>query len=173
MSKDASFDIVSEFDQQELVNALDQARREISTRFDLKDTGASIELEGTTKIVINAADEFAAKNIYDIVENKIVKRGLSPLILDPQKAEDALGGKVRQVVNLKKGITTEDGKKIVAEIKTTKLKVQASIQGDQVRVSGKSRDDLQAAIAAIRTYGEKEALPLQFTNYRYHLKNNI
>jgi hypothetical protein len=103
MSKDASFDIVSEFDQQELVNALDQARRDVNTRFDLKDTGATIEQEGDAKLIITAGDEFAARNIYDIVENKIVKRGLSPLILDPQKSEDALGGKVRMPVNLKKG----------------------------------------------------------------------
>lgn len=166
MSKDASFDIVSEFDQQELVNALDQARREINTRFDLKDTGATVDLEGDGKITITAADEFAARNIYDIVENKIVKRGLSPLILDPQQQEDALGGKVRLPVNLKKGIDKELAKKIVAEIKGTKLKVQPSIQGEQVRVSGKNKDDLQSVIAHVREYGQKQSVPLQFTNYR-------
>lgn len=166
MSKDASFDIVSEFDQQELVNAIDQASREINTRFDLKDTGASIETEADKAIHINASDEFAAKNIYDILEAKVVKRGLSPLILDPQKVEAALGGKVKQAVNLRRGLNQETAKKIVGRIKETKLKVQASIQGEQVRVSGKSRDDLQEAIAAVREFGDKQGLPLQFTNYR-------
>ena len=166
MSKDASFDIVSDFDQQELVNALDQTRREIGARFDLKDSGSTVELEEGKKIVITTTDEFRAKNIYDILENKVTKRGLSPLILDMKESEAALGGKVRQVIELKKGISTEIGKKIVAEIKETKLKVQASIQGEQVRVSGKSRDDLQAAIARVREFGEKQSLPLQFTNYR-------
>lgn len=166
MSKDASFDIVSDFDQQELVNAIDQASREINTRFDLKDTGATIETEADKKIMINAADEFAAKNILDILEAKVVKRGLSPLILDAEKVEPALGGKVKQTINLRRGLNQENAKKIVGQIKETKLKVQASIQGEQVRVTGKSRDDLQEAIAAIREFGERQSLPLQFTNYR-------
>src|SRR3712207_5852385 len=104
MSKDASFDVVSEFDQQELVNALDQARREIGARFDLKDSGSTVEMEENKKVVITTTDEFRAKNIYDIIESKVTKRGLSPLILDPQTPEPALGGKVRQVVLLKRGI---------------------------------------------------------------------
>lgn len=167
MSKDASFDVVSDFDQQELVNALDQARREIGARFDLKDSGSTVELEdGNQKIVITTTDDFRAKNIYDILESKVTKRGLSPLILDLKAPEPALGGKVRQVIELRKGITTEVGKKIVGEIKETKLKVQASIQGDQVRVTGKNRDDLQAVIAKLREFGDKQSLPLQFTNYR-------
>ncbi len=166
MSKEASFDIVSEFDQQELVNALDQTRRELQTRFDLKDSGSTVELEGTEQITITSTDEFKAKNIYDILENKIVKRGMSPLILDPQGYEHALGGNVRQVVKLKKGIDKELAKKITAEIKGTKLKVQPSIQGDQVRVSGKSKDDLQAIIQHMRDFGERQSVPLQFTNYR-------
>lgn len=167
MSKEASFDIVSEFDHQELINALDQARREVGTRFDLKDTGATIELEDdNSKIVITAKDEFGGKNIYDIIENKVTKRGLSPMILDLQKAEEALGGKSRLVVKLKKGINQEQAKKIVGEIKTAKLKVQPSIQGEQIRVSAKSKDDLQEVIQLVRTYGDQQGLPLQFTNYR-------
>ncbi len=166
MAKDASFDIVSEFDQQELVNALDQTRREIASRFDLKDSGSDVELEEGKKIVVTTTDEFRAQNIFDILEAKVVKRGLSPLILDRQEPEAALGGKVRQVINLKQGIETDMAKKIVAHIKESKLKVQASIQGDQVRVTGKSRDDLQEVIKHVREFGDRQSMPLQFTNYR-------
>lgn len=167
MSKDSSFDIVSEFDHQELINAMDQARREVGARFDLKDSGSTLELEeNNSKIVITSTDEFAAKNIFDILESKATKRGLSPLIFDIQPAEDALGGKTRLTVKLKKGINPESAKKIVTEIKGSKLKVQASIQGEQVRVSGKNKDDLQNVIQLVREYGEKQGLPLQFDNYR-------
>ncbi len=166
MSKDASFDVVSDFDQQELVNALDQTRREIGSRFDLKDSGSDVELEEGKKVVITTTDEFRARNIYDILEQKVTKRGLSPLILDPKEPESALGGKVRQNIELRRGISSELAKKIVAEIKDSKLKVQASIQGDQVRVTGKSRDDLQAVIKRLREFGDKNSFPLQFTNYR-------
>jgi uncharacterized protein YajQ (UPF0234 family) len=166
MSKDSSFDIVSEFDQQELVNALDQTRREIGARFDLKDSGSAVELEEDKRVVITTTDEFRARNIYDILEGKITKRGLSPLILDIQEPEPALGGKVRQTIKLKRGLETDVAKKIVAAVKETKLKVQASIQGEQVRVSGKNRDDLQEVIRHVREFGEKQGLPLQFNNYR-------
>lgn len=166
MAKDASFDIVSEFDQQELINALDQTRREIASRFDLKDSGSELELEEGKKIVVTTTDDFRAQNIYDILEAKLVKRGLNPLILDKEEPEAALGGKVRQVINLKKGIETEMAKKIVSHIKDAKLKVQASIQGDQVRVSGKNKDDLQEAIKHVREFGDRQSMPLQFTNYR-------
>lgn len=166
MAKDESFDIVSDFDQQELVNALDQARREIGSRFDLKDSGSEVNFEEGKHLVLTAPDEFKLKNIFDIVESKITKRGMSPHILDPQKVEQALGGKTKQTVLLRKGLKQEEAKEIVAEIKGTKLKVQPSIQGEQIRVSGKSRDDLQLAMKAAREFGERKALPLQFTNYR-------
>ncbi len=166
MAKDASFDIVSEFDHQELINALDQTRREIASRFDLKDSGTELEIEEDKKIVLTTTDDFRAQNVFDILEAKVVKRGLSALILDRQDPEPALGGKVRQVINLKKGIETDMGKKIVAHIKEAKLKVQASIQGDQVRVTGKSRDDLQEVIKHVREFGDRHSVPLQFTNYR-------
>lgn len=166
MSKDSSFDIVSEFDQQELVNALDQTRREIGARFDLKDSGSTLEIEEDKRIVITTTDDFRAKNIYDILESKVSKRGLSPMILDCQEAEPALGGKVKQTIKLKRGLETDMAKKIVGAIKETKLKVQASIQGEQVRVSGKNRDDLQAAIKCVREFGEKQGIPLQYENYR-------
>ena len=166
MAKDASFDIVSEFDKQELVNALDQVKRELTTRFDLKDSNSNVELVEDKAINITTNDEMKLKNIYDILQSKLVKRNLSLKILDPQKVENALGGNVKQEIKLKKGLTTELAKKIVAMIKDTKLKVQASIQGDSVRVVGKSRDDLQDVIKAIRAKEEEIDAPLQFTNYR-------
>lgn len=167
MSKDASFDVVSEFDKQEMQNAVEQVKKEIQSRFDLKDTGADVDYKPADKAIhIAADDEFQSKNILDIIESKLVKRNLSPLILDPKGVEAALGGKVKQVVNLKQGISQDLGKKIVASIKASKLKVQASIQGEQVRVTGKSRDDLQDVIALLKKESEAWALPLQFTNYR-------
>ena len=143
MAKDCSFDVVSEFDKQELVNAIDQVKRDLTSRFDMK-----------------------LRNIYDILQSKLVKRGLSIKILDAQAVENALGGNVRQVYNLRKGLTQELAKKIVADIKDSKLKVQASIQGEQVRVSGKSKDDLQDVIKLLRGNEDKYDYPLQFTNYR-------
>ena len=166
MAKDASFDIVSEFDKQELVNAVDQVKRELTTRFDLKDSNSNVEIVEDKAINITTNDEMKLKNIYDILQSKLVKRNLSLKILDPQKVENALGGNVKQEIKLKKGLTTELAKKIVAMIKDTKLKVQASIQGDSVRVTGKSRDDLQDVIKAVRTKEEEIDAPLQFTNYR-------
>ena len=166
MAKDCSFDVVSEFNQQELVNAVDQTKREISSRFDLKNSNSDVELEGDKSITITTSDDTKLKNIVDILQSKMIKRGLSIKILDAQKSENALGGNVRQVFNLKKGLSVELAKKIVADIKTTKMKVQASIQGDQVRVSGKSKDDLQAAIKFLKEKEGSYDIPLQFTNYR-------
>ncbi|MBR6298749.1 MAG: YajQ family cyclic di-GMP-binding protein [Candidatus Gastranaerophilales bacterium] len=166
MAKDASFDIVSEFDKQELVNAVDQVKRELSTRFDLKGSNSDIEIVEDKSINITTNDEMKLKNIYDILQSKLVKRNLSLKILDPQKIENALGGNVKQEIKLKKGLSTELAKKITGFIKDTKLKVQASIQGDSVRVTGKSRDDLQAVIKVIKEKEGEIDAPLQFTNYR-------
>lgn len=166
MAKDASFDIVSEFDKQELVNALDQVKRELATRFDLKDSNSDVELIEDKAINITTNDEMKLRNIYDILQSKMVKRNLSLKILDPQKIENALGGNVKQEIKLKKGLSTELAKKIVGFIKDTKLKVQASIQGDSVRVTGKSRDDLQDVIKVIKQKEDSIDAPLQFTNYR-------
>ena len=166
MAKDCSFDIVSEFDRQELVNAVDQVKRDVSSRFDLKDSGSTVELDSDKSITITTSDEMKLRNIYDILQSKLVKRNLSIKILDPQPVENALGGKVRQIINLRKGLNQELAKKIVADIKETKKKVQASIQGDQVRVSGKDKDDLQDIIKLLRSNEEKYDYPLQFTNYR-------
>ena len=166
MAKDCSFDIVSEFDKQELVNAIDQVNRDLSTRFDLKNSNSTVELDADKSVTITTSDEMKLKNIDDILHSKLVKRGLSIKILDPQPVENALGGNVRRVYKLKKGLTQDLAKKIVAEIKNTKLKVQASIQGEQVRVSGKSKDDLQDVIKFFRENEDKFDYPLQFTNYR-------
>lgn len=166
MAKDCSFDIVSEYDKQELVNAVDQVKRELTTRFDLKNSNSKVELEQDKQIVITTNDEMKLKNILDILQSKLVKRNLSIKILDPKPVENALGGNVRQVFELKKGLTQDLAKKIVAEIKNTKLKVQASIQGEQVRVTGKDKDDLQAVIQTLRKKADDFDVPLQFTNYR-------
>lgn len=166
MAKECSFDIVSEFDKQELLNAVDQAKRDIVSRFDLKNTNSDISLDSDKSITITTADDMKLKNILDILQTKLVKRNLSIKILEPQPIENALGGNVRQVFNLKKGLSQELAKKIVADIKNSKLKVQASIQGEQVRVSGKSKDDLQDVIKLIRANEEAYDIPLQFQNYR-------
>ena len=166
MAKDCSFDIVSEFDKQELVNAIDQVKRELTTRFDLKGSNSDVILDTDKSITITTNDEMKLKNILDILQSKMIKRGLSIKILDAQQVENALGGNVRQVFNLKKGLTQELAKKIVADIKNTKLKVQASIQGEQVRVSGKDKDDLQAVIKMLREKEDNYEIPLQFQNYR-------
>lgn len=166
MAKDCSFDIVSEFDRQELVNAVDQVKRDVASRFDLKDSNSSVELEADKAITVTTADEMKLKNIYDILQSKLVKRNISIKVLDPQPIENALGGNVRQVYKLKKGLTQDLAKKIVADIKDMKKKVQASIQGDQVRVSGKDKDELQNVIQELRKNEDKYDYPLQFTNYR-------
>lgn len=166
MAKECSFDVVSEFDKQELVNAVDQAKRDIISRFDLKNSNSEIELEGDKTITITSSDDMKLRNILDILHTKLTKRNLSIKILDPQKVESALGGTVRQVFILRKGLSTELAKKIVAEIKDSKIKVQASIQGDQVRVTGKDKDDLQAVIQLLREKGDSYDSPLQFQNYR-------
>lgn len=166
MAKESSFDVVSEFDKQELVNAVDQTKRDMNARFDLKNTNSDIVLDGDKTITITTGDDMKLRNILDILQSKLVKRNLDIKILDPQPMEHALGGNIRQVYNLKKGLTTELAKKIVADIKDSKIKVQASIQGDQVRVVGKNRDDLQDVIKLLRESQEGYDFPLQFQNYR-------
>ncbi len=166
MAKDCSFDVVSEFDRQELVNAVDQTKREINSRFDLKGSNSDVVIDSDKSITITTADDLKLRNILDILQSKMVKRNLSIKILDPQTPESALGGNIRQVFNLKKGLSQELAKKITAAIKDSKLKVQASIQGEQVRVSGKSKDDLQDVIKLLKEKEESFNIPLQFTNYR-------
>jgi len=166
MGKECSFDVVSEFDKQELVNAVDQVKRELTSRFDLKNSNSDVELESDKTITIKSSDDMKLRNILDILQTKLTKRNLSIKILDPQTVESALGGTVRQVFKLRKGLTQELAKKVVSDIKDSKIKVQASIQGDQVRVTGKDKDDLQAIIQLLKEKGESYDSPLQFQNYR-------
>lgn len=166
MAKDCSFDVVSEFDKQELTNAVDQTKRDINSRFDLKNSNSTVDLEADKTITITTNDAMKLKNIVDILQSKMVKRNLSIKILDPQNVENALGGNVKQVFNLKKGLSQELAKKITAEIKNSKLKVQASIQGEQIRVTGKNKDDLQDVIKLLRNKEDEFEIPLQFVNYR-------
>lgn len=165
MSGEVSFDVVSDFDRQELVNALDQVRREIGTRFDFRGARADIEL-GKEEITIHTDSETRAQAIRDLIESKAIRRGLSLKIFDWGKLEPAGGSTIRQVVALRRGLTDELAKKIVKLLRDEFPKVKGQIQGDAVRVSGKSKDDLQRVIARLREEGEGYALPLQFQNYR-------
>ena len=160
---DASFDVVSDFDQQELVNALDQVRREVATRYDFKGAKISLEL-GKTEITLQADDEYRANAVKDLLQSKAVRRNLSLKIFDWRTLEPAAGGTVRQHIGLKRGLTSEQAKEISKMIREAFPKVKPAIQGDAVRVSGKSRDELQAVIAHLR--GLDYPAALQFENYR-------
>ena len=158
-----SFDVVSTVDMQEVRNAVNQAEKEIVTRYDLKKAGVSLRLEGE-ETVLEAADEFSLGQANEVLKTKLVRRGINLKSLRYGKVEPASGGRARQKMTLQQGIPTETAKKIVAEIKARKMKVQAAIQGDTVRVSGKNRDDLQTVIASLKALDLD--VPLTFTNYR-------
>src|SRR6185295_19244816 len=160
---ESSFDVVSSVDLQEVKNAIGQAMKEITTRFDLKGTNSTIDLQGE-EIVISTADEGKIKAVRDVLETRLVKRSVPLKALTFGDIEKALGGTARQKVALQKGIPSEKAREIVKMIKGTKLKVQASIQGEQVRVSGKNRDDLQAVIRLLKD--TDLGIDMQFTNYR-------
>lgn len=163
MAKDCSFDVVSEVDMQEVDNAVNQTIKEIGQRFDFRGSKSEISLEDD-KIKVLADDDFKLKNLLDILQAKVVKRGISIKNLDYGKIESASHGMVRQLITIKKGIAKEKGKEVVAAIKESKLKVQAQIMDDQVRVSGKDKDDLQKVIALLK---QKDfGIELQFVNYR-------
>ncbi len=160
---DSSFDVVSDFDQQELVNALDQVRREVATRYDFKGARVSLEL-GKTEIVLQADDEYRAGAVKDLLQSKAVRRGLSLKVFDWGKLEPAAGGTVRQHIGLRRGLTSEQAKELSKVVRDRFPKVKPVIQGDAVRVSGKSKDDLQAVIGHLR--GLDYPVALQFENYR-------
>ena len=163
MPADNSFDIVCKVEMQEVTNALDQARREIQTRYDLKGTKNEIALE-ETDIVVTAVDEMKLRAVVDILQSKLHRRGVPLKALSYGTVDDAAGGTKRQRIALQQGIPIEKAREIVRMIKDTKLKVQAAIQEDQVRVSGKNRDDLQTIIQMVR---DKDlGIALQFSNYR-------
>lgn len=163
MASGYSFDIVSSYDHQELKNAVDQARREIGQRYDLKDTKTTIE-EEPKKITLNTNSETSLQAVTDMIESKFVRRGLSLKVLDYGEIEPASGGRVRQVVTLKEGISEDLAKQINRRIKDEFKKVNSQIQGDSVRVQAKSKDDLQAVITAFKDADYPVAL--QFVNYR-------
>jgi cyclic-di-GMP-binding protein len=159
-----SFDVVSKLDLQEVANAIQMAMKEITTRFDLKDSKSSIAMEGKDAIVLNSADEYKLKAINDILQTKLVKRGVPIKNMEYGKIEPAAGATVRQHVKLLEGIDIDRARKIVKLIKDSKKKVQAAIQGDLVRVSGKDRDTLQEIIALLKQ--QDFGIDMQFTNYR-------
>jgi cyclic-di-GMP-binding protein len=160
---DFSFDIVSRVDRQSLADAVNQAQREIATRFDFKNSKSSLDLSDST-ITIVADDDLKLRNVVDILQTRCVKRGVSLKALVYGKAEPASGGTLRQTVTLAQGIDRDRAKRIVDALKASKLKVSAQIQDEQVRVSGKSKDDLQKAIALVK--GMPLEFPVQFVNYR-------
>ncbi len=163
MAGDVSFDVVSEFDEQELRNALDQVRREVQQRFDFK--GAKVELEQEkTELVLLTDDEFRARVVKDLIESKAVRRNLSLKIFDWGKVEPAGGSTVKQVIKLRSGLPDDVAKKLTKMIRDEFPKVKSQIQGDAIRVSGKNKDDLQRVIGRLRELDLE--VPLQFQNYR-------
>jgi cyclic-di-GMP-binding protein len=163
MPSEASFDVVSRIDQQELDNALNQARREIENRFDFKNSKTSIESDDK-KITVVSDDEMKMRNVVDIIQSKAVKRGIDIKAFDLGELEPAASSTVRRVITLRNGIPKDKSKTLMEKIKSLKLKVNAQYQDEQIRVTGKSRDELQAVIAALKAMDYE--LPLQFVNYR-------
>lgn len=163
MAATNSFDVVSEYDKQEMTNTVDQTDREIKTRYDLKDTKSSISLDDD-KITIAAESEYQLNTIFDLLQSKAVKRNISLKVFKRGKVEESMGGNVRQVIELVKGINDDLAKKIAKEIREAFPKVQPQIQGDALRVTAKSRDDLQAVMAFLK--GKDYPVALQFNNYR-------
>ncbi len=165
MADNFSFDIVSDFDRQELVNSLDQVKREISQRYDLKGTETSLELE-KENIVITTNSELTLNSVIDIIRQKATKRKLSLKIFDFQSLEVISGNRVKQTINLKKGLNQDVAKKISKDLRNEIKKINVSIQGDCLRVSSKSKNDLQIAIRMLEDFEDSYKIPLQTSNYR-------
>lgn len=163
MASESSFDVVSKVDEQELMNAIDQTRREIAGRFDFKNSKTTIEVV-KEKITILADDDLKMRNVIDMLQSKLVKRGISIKAFDFGKPEPAGGQMLRQVVTVRSGIPKEKSKALIDAVKASKLKVQAQYQDEQIRISGKNKDDLQKVQQLLRELDYE--LPLQFTNYR-------
>lgn len=164
MAKEPSFDVVSEVDMQEVNNAINQTVKEITQRFDFKGTKSTVEIENGNAIKIVTEDDTRMRNIVDILQSKFIKRGVAIKNLEYGKVEPAAGGMVRQSIKVKQGIDADVAKKITKDIKNLKVKVQAQLQDDQIRVSGKKIDDLQAVIAFLK--GQDYGVELQFSNFR-------
>ena len=165
MPAESTFDIVSEFDRQELVNAIDQTQREVRTRYDLKDSRSELKL-GDKDLTITSDSEMHLQAVRDILESKAIRRGLSLKIFDFGEVEETSGMRVRQVVTLKQGIADDLAKKLQKLIKENAPKVQARIQGDALRIGSKSKDELQVVIRLLKERADEFPVPLQFTNYR-------
>jgi cyclic-di-GMP-binding protein len=163
LASESSFDVVSRVDRQELDNALNQARREIENRFDFKHSKTSIDFDGK-KITLISDDELKMRNVVDVLQSKAVRRGIDVKAFDYSEVEPAAGSTVRQVVTLRSGISKDQSRALLAHIKNLKLKVNAQFQDEQIRVSAKSKDDLQKVIASLKAM--EFELPLQFVNYR-------
>lgn len=163
MAKDSSFDVVSQVDLQEVSNAVMQAQKEIEQRFDFKNSKSAIKLE-ENKMLLISDDDFKLRNVTDILESKLVKRQVSLRALEYGKIQQAAGDTVRQEVKLVQGLAQDKAKQIMKVIKDSKIKVTSSIQGDQIRIAGKNKDDLQAIITLLRQ--EDFGIDLQFINYR-------
>ncbi len=160
-----SFDVVSDFDRQELVNVLDQVRRELKQRYDLKDSNTLIDVDETF-LTITTASELTLQSVQDIIRQKSTKRNLSLKIFDFQTPESSAGNRVKQTVQLRKGLSQEIAKSLSKLIRDNLKRLSPSIQGDTLRVSGKSKDDLQDAIALLKSEEDNFELPLQYQNYR-------
>ena len=163
MAQEHSFDVVSDFERQELVNAVDQARREITTRYDFKNVPVEIELEPAS-ITLTAATDSQLKSIIDVLQSKVHRRGIDIKVLDAQKPEPAAKGNVRQVLKLRKGIAEELARDLTKRIRAEHPKAQVRTQGDQLRVAAKDKDELQSVIAQLKAM--ELDVPLQYTNYR-------
>lgn len=163
MADTFSFDVVSDFDRQELVNAVDQVRREVGQRYDLKDSGTEIEMEETA-LTITTASDMTLQAVADVLRQKATKRNLSLKIFDFQNPEPVGGNKLKQVVKLRKGLSQELAKKLSKQVRDSVKKVTVAIQGESLRITGKNKDDLQQAIQLLKA--EELEVPLQFENYR-------
>ncbi len=164
-SSSSSFDVVSDFDRQELVNAIDQVKREVSQRYDLKDSETDIDLEDEGIIIVTSSD-MNLKSVVDILLKKSTKRNLSLKIFDFSSPINSSGNRVKQVVSLKKGLSQENAKKLSKVVRDEIKKVTVAIQGNSLRVTGKSKDDLQMSIDLLKRKGDDLEIPLQFENYR-------
>jgi uncharacterized protein YajQ (UPF0234 family) len=165
MADTFSFDCVSDFDRQELVNAVDQVRRDLAQRYDLKDSGTEIDLEETS-LTITTASDMTLQAVEDVLRQKATKRNLSLKIFDFQPPETVGGNRVKQVVKLRKGLSQDVAKRLSKLVRDQLKKVTVSIQGDSLRVTGKSKDDLQSAIQLLKAQDADLEVPLQFQNYR-------
>ena len=165
MAENYSFDVVSDFDRQELVNAVDQLRREVSQRYDLKDSNTQIDFQDSEIIIITASD-MTLKAVEDVLRQKATKRKLSLKIFDFQNPESSSGNRVRQTILLRKGLSQELAKKLSKSVREKLKKINVSIQGDRLRVTGRNKDDLQLDIALLKEREDELEIPLQFENYR-------